>query len=521
MCQKCADRTVCGEPCRYQVCLVCATPDELNIIVEDEGERTLRELVSSGEGATPADRLISMECGHTFTADALDAHLALSSVYNKVDGKWTSLKMPPSSSTINRPLCPRCARQITSPRYNRLVNRSIILVQQQQARQALVRGLESSRSALSSTHSEIQALDALAGCSLPPEVAMPDIAVLGAMLRLRPEDSTLVDPVLFEDLPRFYCIDGPVSPIWQALASEKLRTYASLVRLANRPYPFLEAFDKSFAIVYDAEQKAFGRIHGDAPDRWGNVLSRASLRMSTDRPDGFEPLRIDAIVQSVRLRVELSALAATFAKVLKTSLPVVGSTRSATKINAEAWAYMARRFGILSWTFLKSCRRDLDMATNLLLRQCKRPHGWQGNKRTLGVVKSKIELAALVSHFEITRHVLLDRIAAFAADTPGIVDQSVMVIKNERTMGMGKWMRALRELDEGREDGKGWIGFLVKVEQAGGEVLTQWRDFAESAAVGTLEEREFRTGSNLWRDLESGLCSPGRVCVKITARGGE
>ena len=161
------------------------------------------------------------------------------------------------------------------------------------------------------------------------------------------------------------------------------------------------------------------------------------------------------------------------------------------------------------------------MATNLLLRQCKRPHGWQGNKRTLGVVKSKIELAALVSHFEITRHVLLDRIAAFAADTPGIVDQSVMVIKNERTMGMGKWMRALRELDEGREDGKGWIGFLVKVEQAGGEVLTQWRDFAESAAVGTLEEREFRTGSNLWRDLESGLCSPGRVCVKITARGGE
>ncbi|KAI0338622.1 hypothetical protein BDW22DRAFT_1362689 [Trametopsis cervina] len=132
--------SVCGEDCNLQTCVMCLSEDEKQDIVDFIMQRTLNDIDISSDDTS--DRLITLDCRHTFTVETLDGHCGLSDYY-EMDGmgKFLSLKAPPVDYKLP-PVCPSCRGPITSRRYGRATKRAILDVLEQNVGSSMSRSLE-------------------------------------------------------------------------------------------------------------------------------------------------------------------------------------------------------------------------------------------------------------------------------------------------------------------------------------------------------------------------------------------
>ncbi|KAG8980424.1 hypothetical protein FRC05_006056 [Tulasnella sp. 425] len=84
---------VCGEPCEIQTCPTCAPDDVKSQVVDFLTQSSLSDVDIGGCGLD--SKLITLECGHVFTVETLDAICNLASYYKKAGKRWLQLATPP------------------------------------------------------------------------------------------------------------------------------------------------------------------------------------------------------------------------------------------------------------------------------------------------------------------------------------------------------------------------------------------------------------------------------------------
>ncbi|KAL9582685.1 MAG: hypothetical protein Q9212_003149, partial [Teloschistes hypoglaucus] len=90
----------------------------------------LLEMKTYGEIDLNENPIVALACGHFFTAETLDGHLQMSSVYEQdLHGEYIALQDISAELAQAIPRCPDCQcpiRQYSTQRYNRMVNRAVM-----------------------------------------------------------------------------------------------------------------------------------------------------------------------------------------------------------------------------------------------------------------------------------------------------------------------------------------------------------------------------------------------------------
>ncbi|KAL8637451.1 MAG: hypothetical protein Q9228_005277 [Teloschistes exilis] len=113
---------LCGEECPLLYCQACV--NKLDARVD------LLEMKTYGEIDLDENPIVALACGHFFTAETLDGHLQMSSVYEQdLNGEYVALQDISAELAQAVPRCPDCQcpiRQYSTQRYNRMVNRAVM-----------------------------------------------------------------------------------------------------------------------------------------------------------------------------------------------------------------------------------------------------------------------------------------------------------------------------------------------------------------------------------------------------------
>ncbi|RPD60417.1 hypothetical protein L226DRAFT_469457 [Lentinus tigrinus ALCF2SS1-7] len=132
--------SVCGEPCAMQKCINCMPGDQKADIVDFIMQRRLEEI--DLDSTDISDRLITLACGHIFTAETLDGHCNMKAFYEIDDmGRFLSTKSPPVNYQ-KPPTCPTCRGPITALRYGRVTKRATLDILEQNVAGSMSRALE-------------------------------------------------------------------------------------------------------------------------------------------------------------------------------------------------------------------------------------------------------------------------------------------------------------------------------------------------------------------------------------------
>lgn len=114
---------LCGEECPLRYCQMCAKK-KLDARVD------LLEMKLYGEIDLDENPIVALACGHFFTAETLDGHLQMSSVYQQdLHGEYVALQDISAELAQAIPRCPDCQcpiRQHSTQRYNRIINRAVM-----------------------------------------------------------------------------------------------------------------------------------------------------------------------------------------------------------------------------------------------------------------------------------------------------------------------------------------------------------------------------------------------------------
>lgn len=129
---------LCGETCPENLCHTCSDCQEARV---DLLEMKTYSQIDPNE--TP---IISLGCGHFFTAETLDGHMGMTDVYiQDQSGEFTGLRGVSAELARSIPRCPDCqcpVRQHCTQRYNRIINRAVI---DEMSKRFLVNGKEELR----------------------------------------------------------------------------------------------------------------------------------------------------------------------------------------------------------------------------------------------------------------------------------------------------------------------------------------------------------------------------------------
>lgn len=395
---------------------------------------TLAQYVAAKEAAS---NLMSLQCGHTFTLDHLDHQVGLQQVYEKQEGNWTGLRSP--TSGVVMPRCPTCSRSISSPRYGRVAKRAIIELEARHALHAFRASTETHSAALPSEE-QIRSLVE----PLPPwrDTAMPNLASVNTALRRRAKGSRMVDVKVFTEIAATFSINGPILPIWTSLAKDTIAGLRGLVNGINRNTALIDASNAAFERLCDDRIIDIQAVKGlSDEERHDHAAGHARTKMC-GKPISLEVPRLEAVLQTVKLRFRLVYLARTFAEVLRTAEYVVGGTRSETKVNGEVNSTMSRRFGILAWTLLRSCAIDLDYTIKRLSTGS--PSKTLGGDGMLECwIRVKLGAARCVVQLEITYEEQSSRVRELGKKELGILGQASLVLGTERGAAMVRWVKVV------------------------------------------------------------------------------
>jgi len=106
--------SLCGEDCKTQICPECASENQRQQVIEFLEYATLAEI---WENKKPPPRLLTLSCGHAFTADTLDEWTNLNLCYVQSPDGQEARDEPVS---IEVPTCPQCREPIRVARYTRV-----------------------------------------------------------------------------------------------------------------------------------------------------------------------------------------------------------------------------------------------------------------------------------------------------------------------------------------------------------------------------------------------------------------
>lgn len=358
--------SACSENCAQQICPTCATPAQKDAVVDFYEYKSLADIMTT----EPETRLITLPCKHIFTIDSLDGSVGMSNWYDQDQtGEWVGIKEP-KRGFVKRPMCPTCRGPVTARRYNRITKRALIDIQEQHSIEDISLQIASLRQAVSAVNAEnlvIAADRQVTKLSVGKKVTMAD-SRLGSAFYTHPSEIHCFDPTMFfESVGEWFGLSPNIAGAWRRAVEHPFKVYHKLARMVNNErLPHVQAYESAISKIYHEEMDlaASSRI---ARDPSAAALLSAKRRVGAPFPQGEARFKIEALLDSIKLRLKLVPTAKRFSLFFRPTISVsaFGVMSKPQRVEVINKDNVANHFARLTWAILSSCRRDVLVALNL------------------------------------------------------------------------------------------------------------------------------------------------------------
>ncbi|KAF8332045.1 uncharacterized protein EI90DRAFT_3056359 [Cantharellus anzutake] len=300
--------SVCGENCDLQICPACATTDQKNTVVDFIVNGTLGEIDFSLEDCE--NRIITLECGHFFTVESLDGICHLHDFYGvDQNGKWVVPKNP-AAKIIDHPRCPLCRRDITSPRYGRVVKRAKLDLLEHNLASRLSRTMSTINSDIR-TFDQETAIRTIEGEASRSKLVTSDREPLSPQKELKAFEKLMSrDSVKLVPINGLSTLAGisQFPQTWKDCTVKLLKSYNKAGEVVATRCAHLQAYEAAFAQVYnDALREGVGSREARHPEQLAMMLART--RIGQPKPSANKRYQVEALWASIRIRSQLAELA--------------------------------------------------------------------------------------------------------------------------------------------------------------------------------------------------------------------
>lgn len=220
------------------------------------------------------DRLITLACGHIFTAETLDGHCQMSEYYevDPMTGKFLSTKAPPINYQ-KPPTCPLCRGPITALRYGRVTKRATLDILEQNVASTMSDSLSSigSRvqllvSELPEVEKKVRNMPYTSGSTLSSQ--SPKAKTITERFASLSDDT---GPLPANMLMQFKLISvhgfpADIASEWHKEMSSLNAQYREVVSLSNTRGPHLRSYEAALATLYRLELAAIAEDPSRATD---------------------------------------------------------------------------------------------------------------------------------------------------------------------------------------------------------------------------------------------------------------
>jgi hypothetical protein len=241
--------------------------------------------------------------------------------------------------------------------------------------------------------------------------AMPNSMNIEALLRLDPAETRCIPAEVFLDrLTEVFFINGPLFNAWRQVTDELIAIYKRLARVVNSDQlPHVAAHESAVSTVYREEMEMVLATSPSSSERdhTARCLMLAKRRVGAPFPRGERRFKIEALFETIKLRLRLVGVAQAFRQALITQSATFKVKKNENLVAAQ------RKVNILAYVLVRSCRRDSDLATNLC------------DKAEATRLRLTAEMLAFESTFEFTRLSCMDRVSHLSGKFPSIRQEEV------------------------------------------------------------------------------------------------
>lgn len=330
-------------------------------------QATLAEVMES----EPETHFITLPCRHMFTVETLDGCTGMGEWYDQDEtGKWVRIREP-KKGFIKRPMCPTCRGPINARRYNRINKRALIDIQEQHAIEDIsvqVATLRQAVSAITSdqlTHGVTQVTPRL---SFGKNVFEADPRRLRNALNCHPAETRCFSPnMFFDEVGRWFGLPHQIVEAWRRVNDMPSKVYKQLAQLVNTErLPHVQAYEAAITSIYHEEMELASTTRIDRDPRDAALLS-VKRRVGAPFPQGEARFKIEALLETIKLRLKLVPTAKAFGDSIRPSIShgVYQGLSKAGQRDIVNRDITADNFVRLTWTILQSCQRDVRVALNL------------------------------------------------------------------------------------------------------------------------------------------------------------
>lgn len=322
------------------MCTICSGQDYTQQVVDTERGRTLADLdLSSTE---LENILITLQCYHSFTVQALDKHCNLASAYEwDEDSRSWSRTILPLQVFIDHPCCPTCGASITTRRYGRVIKRANLNLLERNVATKLAKQLGAihvsfDKIRLEKSNIELKVVENVkphSKFSLSPKKAE---TIKSRYEQLIGSDIARVLPAeyLGQDMYKISGLPKKAAKKWVAIIQPLLDLYISCSEMCSNHPPHINTYKTSMEMLYQKEldivSKELALTEREA------IASRvAKEQIGMVPPCANARLRVEVIWMSINIRFLM-------ANISEKCLFNLLKSRDSNRTQLLAWATFAR-----------------------------------------------------------------------------------------------------------------------------------------------------------------------------------
>lgn len=295
---------MCGEPCA--ICIICASDERKADVVDLVMGTTLG-------GIEPGDALdtliITLSCGHTFTAETLDGTCEINDLYSKTaDGLWFNVQDQYRDPGFKKaPVCPTCRAPITTPRYGRAFKRSALDVAERNVASDMSQSLSALQSGISTFNLDtehtpsVEAIkNAMKSHTFPNNTKARILAEQTKQLHAsnRGKISAGVFALRGSKDKNAFMIPKAIVDIWRSRIGALLKAYEGCIAIAQQRPAHLTAYQNGLSTLYRMELESFAKGDNNSGPRTPEENAMRIARLKVGRPPPRADKRFWYVIQS-------------------------------------------------------------------------------------------------------------------------------------------------------------------------------------------------------------------------------
>lgn len=262
-----------------------------------------------------SEKLITLECGHTFTVETLDGHCSMSEYYeiDPMTGRYLGMKAPPIKYQTP-PTCPTCRGPITSPRYGRVTKRANLDILEQNVASNMSKRLEMHGPSLEAISASLEGSETSAkaiakGGDFASEDEFAQICERRKNSFGKPDEPLPV--YMLRDLKTHHGFSQKEVDAWKKIAKDINRVYDKIADVASARSAHVKAYEAAmttlFKLEMDSITSALSKVDGKTHQEAAFDAVNAKVGQPPHKAD--RKYHIEAFLLCIELRLMLAQIA--------------------------------------------------------------------------------------------------------------------------------------------------------------------------------------------------------------------